>query len=67
MKAHRVRSVSAFNFVNFLNFFNSQEYFAEMGFHGFGLYRFLVIVKFGCYHFVLFMNGVALKVNEKFL
>ena len=36
MKAHRVRSVSAFNFVNFLNFFNSQEYFAEMGFHGFG-------------------------------
>ena len=37
MKAHRVRSVSAFNFVNFLNFFNSQEYFAEMGFHGFGL------------------------------
>ena len=40
MKAHRVRSVSAFNFVNFLNFFNSQEYFAEMGFHGFGLYRF---------------------------
>ncbi len=44
MKAHRIRSVSAFNFVNFLNFFNffnSQEYFAEMGFHGFGLYWFL--------------------------
>ena len=44
MKAHRVRSVSAFNFVNFLNFFNSQEYFAEMGFHGFGLCWFESVV-----------------------
>ena len=44
MKAHRVRSVSAFNFVNFLNFFNSQEYFAEMDFHGFGLCWFESVV-----------------------
>ena len=42
--SYRVRSVSAFNFVNFLNFFNSQEYFAEMDFHGFGLYRFESVV-----------------------